>query len=101
MVKKIAEKRAAVPAPAQAPTKPAPLTTLWLLLAFTAVGLLLAPQLILRAPTEPTMGFVQRIFYFHVPCAWLAMLAALTCGVASGVPGGMATMFSFTPAAWK
>ena len=66
-------------------TKPAPLTTLWLLLAVTSVGMLLAPQLILRAPTEPTMGFVQRIFYFHVPCAWLAMLGALTCGVASAL----------------
>ena len=66
-------------------TKSAPLTTFWLLLAFTAVGLLLAPQLILRAPNEPTMGFVQRIFYFHVPCCTAAMLAALTCGLASAL----------------
>jgi heme exporter protein C len=53
------------------------------LLAFAAIGLLWAPRLILNAPTEPTMGFVQRIFYFHVPCAWLAMLGAFTAGVAS------------------
>lgn len=27
------------------------------------------------APTEVTMGDVQRIFYFHVPLAWVAFLA--------------------------
>ncbi|MHA2067308.1 MAG: cytochrome c biogenesis protein [Candidatus Thorarchaeota archaeon] len=26
-------------------------------------------------PTEQTMGIVQRIFYFHVPVAWVAFLA--------------------------
>ena len=26
-------------------------------------------------PTEETMGIVQRIFYFHVPLAWVAFLA--------------------------
>ena len=26
-------------------------------------------------PTEETMGVVQRIFYFHVPLAWIAFLA--------------------------
>jgi len=26
-------------------------------------------------PTEETMGIVQRIFYFHVPVAWIAFLA--------------------------
>jgi len=67
------------------PARPASLTTLWLLLFVTVVGMLIAPQLILRAPTEPTMGFVQRIFYFHVPCCWLAMLGALTCGVCSAL----------------
>jgi len=25
-------------------------------------------------PTEATQGIVQRIFYFHVPCAWVAFL---------------------------
>ena len=29
----------------------------------------------LYAPTERTMGVVQRIFYFHVPVAWVALLA--------------------------
>lgn len=29
----------------------------------------------LYVPTEATMGIVQRIFYFHVPVAWVAFLA--------------------------
>ncbi len=29
----------------------------------------------LWVPTEQTMGIVQRIFYFHVPVAWVAFLA--------------------------
>jgi len=29
----------------------------------------------LYAPTERTMGDVQRIFYFHVPSAWISFLA--------------------------
>ncbi|MFH1651850.1 MAG: cytochrome c biogenesis protein CcsA [Chloroflexota bacterium] len=29
----------------------------------------------LYVPTERTMGVVQRIFYFHVPVAWTALLA--------------------------
>jgi heme exporter protein C len=31
------------------------------------------------APREITMGLVQKIFYFHVPCAWLLMLSTLVC----------------------
>ncbi|MGB6430061.1 MAG: cytochrome c biogenesis protein CcsA [Candidatus Acidiferrales bacterium] len=27
------------------------------------------------APTELTMGLIQRIFYFHVPCFWTAFIA--------------------------
>jgi heme exporter protein C len=61
------------------------LSTLLILCAICAVGYLVAPHLILSAPNEPTMGFVQRIFYFHVPSAWLAMMGALTAGVASGL----------------
>ena len=41
--------------------------------------------LIADAPTESTMGLVQKIFYFHVP-SWFAMFAAaFTCGIASAV----------------
>lgn len=68
-----------------AATRPALSPALWVCVLLCAVGFGLAPYLILRAPTEPTMGFVQRIFYFHVPSAWLAMLSALTSGVASAL----------------
>ncbi|MCC6752265.1 MAG: cytochrome c biogenesis protein CcsA, partial [Deltaproteobacteria bacterium] len=51
-----------------------------------AAGFAVAPYLLfLVAPTEPTMGFVQKIFYFHVPCAWVMFLSAILCGVAGGV----------------
>lgn len=45
------------------------------LLGLTALGLLAAPQLILSAPRESTMGLVQKIFYYHVPSAWAFFLA--------------------------
>jgi heme exporter protein C len=48
-------------------------------LLLSAVGLAVAPFLILGAPTEATMGFVQRIFYYHVPVAWLTFLGAFLC----------------------
>ena len=35
------------------------------------------------APTERTMGLIQRIFYFHVPSAWTAFVAFFTCFVAN------------------
>jgi heme exporter protein C len=45
-----------------------------------AFGLLLfACVAVARAPLEVTMGVVQKIFYFHVPCAWLLMLSTLVC----------------------
>jgi heme exporter protein C len=31
------------------------------------------------------MGTVQKIFYFHVPLAWIMMLLAVVCGVAAGI----------------
>ena len=36
------------------------------------------------APTEKTMGDVQRIFYFHVPAAWVSFLGFAILAVASG-----------------
>jgi heme exporter protein C len=42
-----------------------------------------APILIAQAPYESTMGLVQKIFYVHLPSAWMFLLAAITCGVAS------------------
>src|SRR6185437_14413771 len=35
------------------------------------------------APTERTMGLVQRIFYFHVPSAWSGFVAFLISFIAS------------------
>jgi len=45
------------------------------------VGILAALYMaFIYAPTERTMGDVQRIFYFHVPCAWISFLAfAVVC----------------------
>ncbi len=51
----------------------------WLLrgLGLTALLALLVAlyAALFYAPTERTMGHVQRIFYFHVPSAWIAFLA--------------------------
>ena len=44
-----------------------------------------APFMIVAAPTEATMGIVQRIFYFHVPSASMTFLAAFVCGLASAI----------------
>ena len=40
------------------------------LLMMAALGLVF-----IYVPTEKTMGVVQRIFYFHVPVAWVSFLA--------------------------
>ena len=48
-------------------------------LAVAALGFLVVPQLILAAPHEPVMGVVQKIFYFHVPCAVMMFLSTFTC----------------------
>src|SRR5256712_8616230 len=42
-------------------------------------------EALIAAPTERTMGDVQRIFYYHVPSAWTAFLLFLTNFVASVV----------------
>jgi heme exporter protein C len=44
-----------------------------------AAGFLVIPRLILAAPLEPVMGFVQKIFYFHVPCATMLFLSTFVC----------------------
>jgi heme exporter protein C len=50
-----------------------------------AVMFVAAPWLIDSAPTESTMGFVQKIFYFHVP-AWFVMFTAVfVCGIAGAL----------------
>jgi heme exporter protein C len=53
-----------------------------------ATALLLSYALyeaLIAAPTERTMGDVQRIFYYHVPSAWTAFLLFLINFVASVV----------------
>ena len=50
--------------------------TLQILNAASAVLMVIATALVfLYAPRERTMGEVQRIFYFHVPSAWVSFLA--------------------------
>jgi heme exporter protein C len=44
-----------------------------------ALLFVIACNAIADAPREVTMGLVQKIFYFHVPCAWLLMLSTLVC----------------------
>ncbi len=44
-----------------------------------------APVMVAGAPTEATMGMIQKIFYYHVPAAMVMFLATFVCGVASGV----------------
>jgi heme exporter protein C len=47
--------------------------------------LLWAPFLIVAAPREPTMGLVQKIFYYHVPSAWVTFLSAFVCALGSAL----------------
>src|SRR5438445_10163572 len=50
----------------------------WQGLATLGVALLLAVAgyaALFVAPTEATMGLIQRIFYFHVPFGWSAFVA--------------------------
>ena len=56
---------------------------------FTPVALLcglmfaVSPLLIASAPHESTMGLVAKIMYYHMPSAWIFLIAAVVCGVAS------------------
>jgi heme exporter protein C len=53
-------------------------------LALTVVALAFAAyEGLVAAPTEQTMGDVQRIFYYHVPSAWTAFLLFFANFVAS------------------
>jgi len=56
-----------------------PGTGFWIALALAAAGFLIVPTMILNAPIEPVMGFVQKIFYFHVPCAIMLFLSTFVC----------------------
>jgi len=52
-------------------------------LAAAAAGFVVVPGMILDAPVEPVMGFVQKIFYFHVPCAIMLFLSTFACAAGS------------------
>jgi heme exporter protein C len=55
-----------------------------LLWALSAVTIGIALYLVfLVAPREATMGDIQRVFYFHVPAAWVGYLALFVSFVAS------------------
>ena len=54
-----------------------------ILIALTAAAMVISLYLVfVYVPTERTMGIVQRIFYFHVPSAWVGFLAFLVAFIA-------------------
>jgi heme exporter protein C len=48
-----------------------------------AAGFFITPQLILAAPIPEGGGFIQKIFYYHVPVAWVAFLSVFVAGAGS------------------
>lgn len=52
-------------------------------LAIAAAMFAAAPWVIDAAPYEATMGLVYKIYFFHMPSAWMFLLAAIVAGVAS------------------
>ena len=54
-----------------------------LLLASAALMGVTLYLIYLWAPTEQNLGISQRIFYFHVPLAWIGMLSMVVVAVAS------------------
>jgi heme exporter protein C len=42
-------------------------------------------RIFLDTPIERTLGTAQKIFYFHVPLAWIMMALATVCGVAAAL----------------
>jgi heme exporter protein C len=57
----------------------------WFFTAAIACGLMFvaSPFVIANADYESTMGLVQKIFYYHMPSAWMFLTAGIVCGVAS------------------
>jgi heme exporter protein C len=54
-------------------------TGFWIAVVVAAVGFLVVPYQILDTPNEQKMGFIQKIFYFHVPCAGMLFLSTFVC----------------------
>lgn len=66
-------------------------------LAVVAAMFAATPWVINAAPYESTMGLVYKIFFFHMPSAWIFLLAAIVSGVYSAI-----FLFTDRPAAdWK
>jgi heme exporter protein C len=55
----------------------------WLVILDVIVMIVALWMTFVYAPTELTMGNVQRIFYFHVPVDWVAFLSFLVVFIAS------------------
>ena len=56
------------------------------LLILTAILMLITLALIfLWVPTEKNLGISQRIFYYHVPIAWIGMLSIIIVAISSVV----------------
>jgi|SRR6185369_3454016 heme exporter protein C len=53
--------------------------------ALAALALLIAPQLIISAPREASMGFVYKIFFYHVPSATVTFISAFVCAWGSAL----------------
>ena len=52
-------------------------------MALAAGMFAVAPWMIDAAPYEATMGLVYKIYFFHMPSAWMFLTAAIVAGVAS------------------
>ena len=59
----------------------------WFSPAAVLCGLMfvVSPVLIARAPDESSMGMVYKIYYYHMPSAWMFLLAPLVCGFSSAL----------------
>jgi len=55
------------------------------LLVLAMILFAVAPFMVASAPSEQTMGLIQRVFYYHVPSAMMLFLSAFVCGIASAV----------------
>jgi heme exporter protein C len=56
-----------------------------LLLVAAVVFPLSVRTIFLEVGIERQLGTVQKIFYFHVPLAWIMMLYGMVCGIAAAV----------------
>jgi len=52
-----------------------PIVRTWLGIVSVVLMITALYMVFVYVPTEATQGIVQRIFYFHVPCAWVAFAA--------------------------